>query len=174
MLREKNNKPLITTGGHVEPSDDNPVSALIREVNEELNCDLDPATILPLGYYHVTHTSAPGYRHWHDKTPFARLRFVAKISKINPARPDPAQPQLHIFGRKLIDPRKVLALYDDDYLNYASLLLPLAIQTAISHHLIAATSHLADDPFDALPVLDPPSLVINQETITKNKEKSLL
>ena len=91
MVRIKNGSYRLT-GGHPEPEDTDPVATMQREAKEEADCELD--FIDYIGYQEVTG----------DGEPYAQMRVVARIAKINPATPDPDRSGSWTYGRKLITP----------------------------------------------------------------------
>ena len=97
LLRIKNGSYRLT-GGHPEPEDANEEATLIRESLEEADCEI--SHIHYLGYQEVQG----------DGEPYAQVRMVALIDKINPATPDPDRTRNWIYGRILVSPGEAIRI----------------------------------------------------------------
>lgn len=53
-----------TCGGHIEPDDSSIRAAVVREAQEELGLELDPAQLVPLLFVPDTMVFRPGHAHW--------------------------------------------------------------------------------------------------------------
>ena len=92
LLRIKNNSYRLT-GGHPEPEDQNADATIHREALEEADVEVDKIDYI--GYQEVFDD---------DGNHYAQMRVVARVSKINPATPDPDRRGRWIYGRALVTP----------------------------------------------------------------------
>lgn len=91
LLRYKEGEPRVT-GGRIDASDQDLESALKREVQEELNCEIDKCDYL--GYIAATDVQTHERENW--------ARMVARVSKICMPMPDPDRAGNWIYGRELV------------------------------------------------------------------------
>ncbi len=92
LVRYKNGAPRKVTGGHIDADDDNMVSALRRELLEEINCKIDKCDYV--GYYVYVNEAENLREIW--------VRMVARVVEILPAQPDPDRAGRWVYGRKLV------------------------------------------------------------------------
>ncbi len=90
LVRYKNGDGRIT-GGHIDPEDENMEAALRRELVEEINCEIDKCDYV--GYLQVRFEDGR-VENW--------ARFVARLSRIGIAQPDPDRVEKWIYGRTLV------------------------------------------------------------------------
>lgn len=98
LLRYKNGEVRPTTGGHVDTGDENLEATLRREVLEEINCKIERCNYL--GYLETMNDEFGSHENW--------ARYVALISEIMPAKPDPDREDNWIYGRVLVPLEKAL------------------------------------------------------------------
>jgi 8-oxo-dGTP diphosphatase len=92
LVRKRGTKAFMQPGGKLDAGEDD-ITALSREILEELGCVLDPESVLPLGAFDAVAANAPGYR------VEANLYRVDVTGEISPSREideaiwvDPASP----------------------------------------------------------------------------------
>jgi 8-oxo-dGTP pyrophosphatase MutT (NUDIX family) len=95
IVKWKRKKKWLVTGGGTEKEDKTPEDTLIREVEEE--ADLEIKNIQRVGYMILSKKDKPEEK-------FYSLRYVARLSKINPQTIDPAYNE--ITQRKFIFPEE--------------------------------------------------------------------
>lgn len=106
LLRYKNGEPRIT-GGRIDTNDQDPETALRREIVEELNCEIDRCDYL--GYLEVDkrrYYDAIGVKTEEMDGDMYWARMVARVIKILPPKPDPDREGNWIYGRVLA-PREI-------------------------------------------------------------------
>jgi 8-oxo-dGTP diphosphatase len=92
LVRKRGTKAFMQPGGKLDAGEDD-ITALAREISEELGCVLDPASVLPLGAFDAVAANEPGFR------VEANLYRVDVTGEISPSREideaiwvDPASP----------------------------------------------------------------------------------
>jgi 8-oxo-dGTP diphosphatase len=92
LVRKRGTKAFMQPGGKLDAGEDD-ITALSREILEELGCVLDPESVLPLGAFDAVAANEPGYR------VEANLYRVDVTGEISPSREideaiwvDPASP----------------------------------------------------------------------------------
>jgi len=92
LVRKRGTKAFMQPGGKLDAGEDD-ITALSREISEELGCVLDPESVLPLGAFDAVAANEPGYR------VEANLYRVDVTGEISPSREideaiwvDPASP----------------------------------------------------------------------------------
>jgi 8-oxo-dGTP diphosphatase len=92
LVRKRGTKAFMQPGGKLDAGEDD-ITALSREISEELGCVLDPASVLPLGAFDAIAANEPGFR------VEANLYRVDVTGEISPSREideaiwvDPASP----------------------------------------------------------------------------------
>ncbi len=92
LVRKRGTKAFMQPGGKLDAGEDD-ITALSREISEELGCVLDPASVLPLGEFDAVAANEPGFR------VKANLYRVDVTGEISPSREideaiwvDPASP----------------------------------------------------------------------------------
>jgi 8-oxo-dGTP diphosphatase len=92
LVRKRGTKAFMQPGGKLDAGEDD-ITALSREISEELGCVLDPESVLPLGAFDALAANEPGFR------VEAKLYRVAVTGEISPSREideaiwvDPASP----------------------------------------------------------------------------------
>ena len=92
LVRKRGTKAFMQPGGKLDAGEDD-VTALSREISEELGCILDPESVLPLGAFDAIAANEPGFR------VEANLYRVDVTGEISPSREideaiwvDPASP----------------------------------------------------------------------------------
>lgn len=98
LLRYKNGEARPTTGGHVDATDRDLEATLRREVLEEINCRIECCKYL--GYLEVINDELQNCENW--------ARYVALVSEIMPAKPDPDRENNWIYGRVLMSLKEAL------------------------------------------------------------------
>jgi len=90
LVRKRGTKAFMQPGGKLDAGD---ITALSREISEELGCVLDPESVLPLGAFDAVAANEPGFR------VEAKLYRVDVTGEISPSREideaiwvDPASP----------------------------------------------------------------------------------
>ena len=94
LLRIKNGDYRLT-GGHPEPEDQDADATIRREAREESDVEVDKIDYI--GYQEVFDD---------DDNHYAQMRVVARVSKINPATPDPDRRGHWVYGRILVTPEE--------------------------------------------------------------------
>ena len=61
LVRKCGTKAFMQPGGKLDAGEDD-ITALSREISEELGCVLDPASVLPLGAFDAIAANEPGFR----------------------------------------------------------------------------------------------------------------
>jgi len=92
LVRKRGTKAFMQPGGKLDAGEDD-ITALSRELSEELGCVLDPESVLPLGAFDAVAANEPGFR------VEANLYRVDVTGEISPSREideaiwvDPASP----------------------------------------------------------------------------------
>jgi 8-oxo-dGTP diphosphatase len=92
LVRKRGTKAFMQPGGKLDAGEDD-ITALSREISEELGCILDPESVLPLGAFDAIAANEPGFR------VEANLYGVDVTGEISPSREideaiwvDPASP----------------------------------------------------------------------------------
>jgi 8-oxo-dGTP diphosphatase len=92
LVRKRGTKAFMQPGGKLDAGEDD-ITALSREILEELGCVLDPESVLPLGAFDAVAANEPGFR------VEANLYRVDVTGEISPSREideaiwvDPASP----------------------------------------------------------------------------------
>ena len=92
LVRKRGTKAFMQPGGKLDAGEDD-ITALSREISEELGCVLDPESVLPLGAFDAVAANEPGFR------VKANLYHVDVAGEILPSRQideaiwvDPASP----------------------------------------------------------------------------------
>jgi 8-oxo-dGTP diphosphatase len=92
LVRKRGTKAFMQPGGKIDAGEDD-ITALSREISEELGCALVPASVLPLGAFDAVVANEPGFR------VEANLYRVDVTGEISPSREideaiwvDPASP----------------------------------------------------------------------------------
>ena len=92
LVRKRGTKAFMQPGGKLDAGEDD-ITALSREISEELGCILDPESVLPLGAFDAAAANEPGFR------VEANLYRVDVTGEISPSREideaiwvDPAPP----------------------------------------------------------------------------------
>ena len=92
LVRKRGTKAFMQPGGKLDAGEDD-ITALSREISEELGCILDPESVLPLGAFDAIAANEPGFR------VEANLYRVDVTGEISPSREideaiwvDPASP----------------------------------------------------------------------------------
>ena len=92
LVRKRGTKAFMQPGGKLDAGEDD-ITALSREISEELGCILDPESVLPLGAFDAIAANEPGFR------VEANLYRVDVTGDISPSREideaiwvDPASP----------------------------------------------------------------------------------
>jgi 8-oxo-dGTP diphosphatase len=92
LVRKRGTKAFMQPGGKLDAGEDD-ITALSREISEELGCVLVPASVLPLGAFDAVAANEPGFR------VEANLYRVDVTGEISPSREideaiwvDPASP----------------------------------------------------------------------------------
>jgi 8-oxo-dGTP diphosphatase len=92
LVRKRGTKAFMQPGGKIDAGEDD-ITALSREISEELGCALVPASVLPLGAFDAVAANEPGFR------VEANLYRVDVTGEISPSREideaiwvDPASP----------------------------------------------------------------------------------
>ena len=92
LVRKRGTKAFMQLGGKLDAGEDD-ITALSREISEELGCILDPESVLPLGAFDAIAANEPGFR------VEANLYRVDVTGEISPSREideaiwvDPASP----------------------------------------------------------------------------------
>ena len=92
LVRKRGTKAFMQPGGKLDAGEDD-ITALSREISEELGCVLDPESVLPLGAFDAVAANEPGFR------VKANLYHVDVAGEILPSREideaiwvDPASP----------------------------------------------------------------------------------
>ena len=92
LVRKRGTKAFMQLGGKLDAGEDD-ITALSREISEELGCILDPESVLPLGAFDAAAANEPGFR------VEANLYRVDVTGEISPSREideaiwvDPASP----------------------------------------------------------------------------------
>jgi 8-oxo-dGTP diphosphatase len=92
LVRKRGTKAFMQPGGKLDAGEDD-ITALSREISEELGCILDPESVLPLGAFDAIAATEPGFR------VEANLYRVDVTGEISPSREideaiwvDPASP----------------------------------------------------------------------------------
>ena len=97
LVRKRGTKAFMQPGGKLDAGEDD-ITALSREISEELGCILDPESVLPLGAFDAAAANEPGFR------VEANLYRVDVTGEISPSREideaiwvDPAwPPDIHL------------------------------------------------------------------------------
>lgn len=92
LLRIKNGSYRLT-GGHPEAADTDANATIRREAQEEADVEVDKIDYI--GYQEVFEDNGDHY---------AQMRVVARVTKINPATPDPDRSGSWTYGRILVAP----------------------------------------------------------------------
>ena len=61
LVRKRGTKAFMQPGGKLDAGEDE-ITALSREISEELGCILDPESVLPLGAFDAVAANEPGFR----------------------------------------------------------------------------------------------------------------
>jgi 8-oxo-dGTP diphosphatase len=61
LVRKRGMKAFMQPGGKLDAGEDD-ITALSREISEELGCILDPESVLPLGVFDAVAANEPGFR----------------------------------------------------------------------------------------------------------------
>ena len=61
LVRKRGTKAFMQPGGKLDAGEDD-ITALSREISEELGCALDPESVLPLGAFDAVAANEPGFR----------------------------------------------------------------------------------------------------------------
>ena len=61
LVRKRGTKAFMQPGGKLDAGEDD-ITALSREISEELGCVLDTASVLPLGAFDAVAANEPGFR----------------------------------------------------------------------------------------------------------------
>ena len=92
LVRKRGTSAFMQPGGKLDAGEDD-ITALSREISEELGCVLDPASVWPLGAFDAVAANEPGFR------VEAKLYRVNVTGEISPSREideaiwvDPASP----------------------------------------------------------------------------------
>jgi len=92
LVRKRGTKAFMQPGGKLDAGEDD-ITALSREISEELGCILDTESVLPLGAFDAVAANEPGFR------VEANLYRVDVTGEISPSREideaiwvDPASP----------------------------------------------------------------------------------
>ncbi len=125
LLRYKNGEARIT-GGRIDAGDKDLVTALKRELREEINCEIDKCDYL--GYLEAIEPESGDVEYW--------ARMVARVSKIGMPKPDPDRARNWIYGRALV-PREQATLELAQASKFAKTnleLIDLAYRVAAEKH----------------------------------------
>jgi 8-oxo-dGTP diphosphatase len=60
LVRKRGTKAFMQPGGKLDAGEDD-ITALSREISEELGCVLDPESVLPLGAFDALAANEPGF-----------------------------------------------------------------------------------------------------------------
>jgi 8-oxo-dGTP diphosphatase len=61
LVRKRGTQAFMQPGGKLDAGEDD-ITALSREISEELGCVLDPASVLPFGAFDAVAANEPGFR----------------------------------------------------------------------------------------------------------------
>jgi 8-oxo-dGTP diphosphatase len=93
LVRKHGTKAFMQPGGKLDAGEDD-ITALSREIAEELGCILDPESVLPLGAFDAVAANEPGFRveaNLYRVDVTGRFRRAGRLTKrsgsIRPLRP---------------------------------------------------------------------------------------